>query len=68
MKASTCWLHSSDNTKQGGSSPQEPRLRVLSLLPSTTGPDVGKMQKRKHQIGSLFQQAKLQELEMLEKV
>ncbi|KAL6782212.1 hypothetical protein ACKKBG_A05950 [Auxenochlorella protothecoides x Auxenochlorella symbiontica] len=36
-------------------------------LRKEAGPDVGKMQKRKHQIGSLFQQAKLQELEMLEK-
>lgn len=38
------------------------------IAPPPTGPDIGKVAKRKHQLTSLYQQSKAQELEQLEKV
>lgn len=49
-------------TRSALGSDYEARLR------KEAGPDPGKMAKRKHQIGSLYHQAKAQELEQLERV
>ena len=42
--------------------------KAYLIAPPSTGPDIGKVAKRKHQLTSLYQQSKAQELEQLEKV
>ena len=43
-----------------------PACAHLPALPSSTGPDPSKLAKRRHQIGSLYHQAKQMELEQLD--